>query len=145
MPINSCASGVKVGLMVSLPPPAVPLLQPFRPHPTQPNLATNYRGSEFQTVTFISYYVRKGVLWCCEYTCVIWRSAVWWRFIYVLDRALSPSWQRINFGGSSFRNGDFDIYITAIGLTLGGSSAVHIYVQTTHNTENGTYTTIKKI
>jgi hypothetical protein len=30
-------------------------------------------------------------------------------------------------------------------LTLGGSSTVHIYTQTVHNTENGTYITIKKL
>jgi hypothetical protein len=36
------------------------------------------------------------------------------------------------------------IYLTAIGLTPGGSSKVHIYTQTTQNTENGTYITINK-
>jgi hypothetical protein len=37
------------------------------------------------------------------------------------------------------------IYLTAIGLTPGGSSTVHIYTQTvTQNTENGTYITIKR-
>jgi hypothetical protein len=51
-----------------------------------------------------------------------------------------------------------DIYLTAIGLTHGGSGTVHIYTQTVHtiqrysthlhtnstqNTENGTYVTIK--
>jgi hypothetical protein len=39
----------------------------------------------------------------------------------------------------------YDIYLTAIGLTPGGSSTVHIYIQTTQNTENGTYITIKKL
>jgi hypothetical protein len=52
------------------------------------------------------------------------------------------------------------LFLTAIGLTPGGSSTVHIYTQTVHriqqysthlhtnstqNTENGTYVTIKKI
>jgi hypothetical protein len=32
------------------------------------------------------------------------------------------------------------IYLTAIGLTPGGSSTVHIYTNKTQNTENGTYT-----
>jgi hypothetical protein len=48
------------------------------------------------------------------------------------------------------------LFLTAIGLTPGGSSTVHIYTQTvqqysthlntnsTQNTENGTYITIKR-
>jgi hypothetical protein len=36
-------------------------------------------------------------------------------------------------------------YFTAIGLTPGGSSTVRIYTQTTQNTENGIYLTIKKL
>jgi hypothetical protein len=31
----------------------------------------------------------------------------------------------------------YSIYLTAIGLTPGGSSTSHIYTQTTHNTEEG--------
>jgi hypothetical protein len=44
------------------------------------------------------------------------------------------------------------IYLTAIGLTSGGSSTVHIYTQTTHRTEHihkskkiRTYLTIKSL
>jgi hypothetical protein len=37
-------------------------------------------------------------------------------------------------------------YVTAIGLTPGGSSTVHIYTQTVHRIQgNGTYITIKKL
>jgi hypothetical protein len=38
-----------------------------------------------------------------------------------------------------------DIYLTAIGLTPGGSRTVHIWTQTTQNTENGPYITINKL
>jgi hypothetical protein len=43
----------------------------------------------------------------------------------------------------------YDICLTALGLTLGGSSTVHIYTQITHNnamtqnTQNETYITIR--
>jgi hypothetical protein len=37
------------------------------------------------------------------------------------------------------------IYLTAIGLTPGGSSTADIYTNNTRNTENGTYITIKKL
>jgi hypothetical protein len=37
------------------------------------------------------------------------------------------------------------MYLTAIGLTPGGSKKVHIYTQTRQDTENGTYITIKKL
>jgi hypothetical protein len=42
--------------------------------------------------------------------------------------------------------GHDDIYLTAIGLTPGGSSTVHVYIHTnnTQNTENGTYITSTK-
>jgi hypothetical protein len=37
------------------------------------------------------------------------------------------------------------IYLTAVGLTPGGSSKVHIYTHHTQNTEKGIYITIKKL
>jgi hypothetical protein len=37
------------------------------------------------------------------------------------------------------------LHLTAIGLTLSGSSTVNNYTQTTQNTENGTNITIKKL
>jgi pyruvate/2-oxoacid:ferredoxin oxidoreductase beta subunit len=36
------------------------------------------------------------------------------------------------------------MYITAIWLTPGGSSTVHIHTQTVHRNKNGTYITIKR-
>jgi hypothetical protein len=46
----------------------------------------------------------------------------------------------------------YDIYLTAIGLTPGGSNTLHVYTQTEHSTRNihnnkkiGTYITIKKL
>jgi hypothetical protein len=36
------------------------------------------------------------------------------------------------------------LFLTTIGLTPGGSSTAHIYTNSTQNTENGTYITIKK-
>jgi len=37
------------------------------------------------------------------------------------------------------------IYLTAVGLSPGGSSTVHIYTQTTHRTTQSTQTTHKTI
>jgi hypothetical protein len=39
----------------------------------------------------------------------------------------------------------YTIYLTAIGLTPGGSSTARIYTNNTQNTENGTYITIRKL
>jgi hypothetical protein len=37
------------------------------------------------------------------------------------------------------------IYLTAIGLTPGGSSTAHNYTQTIHRIQKGTYITIKML
>jgi len=37
----------------------------------------------------------------------------------------------------------YDIFLTVIGLTPGGSSTAHIYTQTVPNTPNGLYITIR--
>jgi hypothetical protein len=69
----------------------------------------------------------------------IWYDMMWYMMIYgmIYDMIYDMIW--------------YDIYLTAIGLTPGGSSTVHIYTQTVHRTtqwdrtQNITYIKIRML
>jgi hypothetical protein len=97
--------------------------------------------TEENTQKFIlDHYLRRFQCWhlCChnKYTDNIQLLPMCFKACCVLPEPQSPLYGLLTAEGSCFWPGTYDmIYLlTAIGLTPGGSSTVHIYTQTIHRT-----------